>query len=336
MVKLDRIQALLSSTYANWYGASATIDGRYNTICASRWQQNAWLSVEVPPDSMIDYIAVYNRVDHASYASWLNPIEVWVGETAGDVSSASAVKCAGPVNAPIHIGETVVDSAFVVACPAGTRGSYFTIKQTGRARYLTLLEVEAYANPTSTSASTLPAAGAAKGNAGEGGDVVAVAALPALASDVPALPAYDEVNAPVTDGSTYFQLAGDDQQAVVEGGGHSAEVESVSVSIPAAVVVLSALLLVALLVVGGLLAWMVTLRRWLAKSSAHPTNTKISFAADASALADASTPTDVALVVADVENNVLRASELAPMPHGTDAMWQPVWQASSRKSSAEI
>jgi len=341
MVKLDRIRALLSSTYANRYPAYATIDGNYNTICASAWQPNAWLSVEVPPDSTIDYIAIYNRVDHATYASWLNPIEVWVGETAGDVSSDSAVQCSGPIEAPIRVGENVVDAAFVVACPTGTRGSYFTVKQTGRARYLTLLEVEAYSRSTSTASSMLAAAAAAV----DKGSVADVATVAAPASGAPSLPAYDEIIIPVAEDSAYVQAAVGERQAVVETAVPSEQESSAEEAAgpwKVAAIALSVPLLCTLLAVVGLLVWVATLRRSLTKLLADCANVKISSAPDVSKRAD------VAFAAVDIESTVvesslgssLGASSLAAvdvessLPCASELTTS--WQPSSRKSSAEI
>ena len=74
-------------------------------MCPSNWQQNAWLSVEMPRNSPVDYIAVYNRVDNPTWASWLNPFEVWVGGSAGDMSActrrmSARSSCATCVEAP--------------------------------------------------------------------------------------------------------------------------------------------------------------------------------------------------------------------------------------------
>lgn len=148
MTKLRATDATLSSTYSWWrWPAAHIIDGNLNSICASRWQQNAWLSIELPVGSTIDYVAVYNRADHRGYADWLSPFEVWVGGGAGDTSSPSAVKCDGPVSVPWSNDVT----PYMIACPHAV-GSHVTLKQMGRARYLTVMEVEAFTTERQASA----------------------------------------------------------------------------------------------------------------------------------------------------------------------------------------
>lgn len=166
MAKLRASDATLSSTYswARW-PASHTIDGDLSTICASRWQAGAWLSIALPAGSTIDYVAVYNRADFRAYADWLNPFEVWVGSAAGDTASSSAVKCAGAVSAPWSSNGVV--APFVIACPRAV-GSYVTLKLIGRARYLTLIQLEAYTT-TRLAAATSPAFTKRTAEGGEGG-----------------------------------------------------------------------------------------------------------------------------------------------------------------------
>jgi len=144
MTALERLDATLSSTYS-WrrWPASNTIDGRLSTVCASKWQANAWLSVQVPAGSAVDYVAIYNRADRRQYAEWLGQFEIYVGNAAGDTGLAGSIKCAGPVSAPWTQGKP---TPFVIACPRGTTGTHVTLKQVGRARYLTVLEMEAYTN----------------------------------------------------------------------------------------------------------------------------------------------------------------------------------------------
>jgi len=142
MVRLQTQDAALSSTYS-WqrWPASNTIDGRLETVCASKWQANAWLSVQVPAGSTVDYVAIYNRADNPRYAAWLGEFEIYVSDVVGDTSSASSVKCAGPVSVPWSEGGV---KPFLVGCPSSPTGTYVTLKQVGGARYLTIMELEAF------------------------------------------------------------------------------------------------------------------------------------------------------------------------------------------------
>ena len=190
MTKVGAVDATLSSQFSARWPAAHTIDSNYNTICASRWQQGAWLSVQLPSGTHADYVAVYNRVDHYQYASWLNPFEVYMSDTLGDTTSSSAVKCAGPVSA-------LWGSAppFLIACPRTASGvSYVTIKLVGAARYLTLLELEVYtagADAVGVKAAVATSAAIASMTADEG-------ALEEGSDETPPLP--------IEEGGAYFEM----------------------------------------------------------------------------------------------------------------------------------
>jgi len=192
MTKVRALDATLSSEYHSRWGAANTIDGNYNTVCASRWQRGAWLSVQVPSGTNADYVAVYNRVDHRQYAEWLNPFEVYMSDTLGDTTSASAVKCAGPVS-------TQWGSAppFIISCPRVSSGvSYITLRLVGAARYLTLLELEVYSTGAGAAAAKLVSAA-----------VAAAATTSTAAKGVPQADAGEEPPPPIEEGGVYFEMA---------------------------------------------------------------------------------------------------------------------------------
>lgn len=255
MVKIDRLSATLSTTYHARWPASNTIDGNYNSICASGWQAGAYLSVELPRASIVDYVATYNRVDVATYAQWLNPFEVWVSDAVGDFSG-NAVKCAGPISAPIRVGSPV--APFTVACPAGTTGSYVTLRQTGRARYLTVLELEAYANPTA-------AVAASGGEDGKG-----LTAAKSASPDVPDVPAFDEVFSPIDEASDYFVPApeqpNDEQGIPTPAAAMSTDTPQTWRTVSMA---LGGVLAITLIASVALIVWLVSLRRALAQCRAQ-------------------------------------------------------------------
>lgn len=246
MTKLRATDATLSSTYswARWPAAN-TIDGNLNTICASKWQAGAWLSIALPAGSAIDYVAVYNRADVERYAGWLNPFEVWVGNTAGDL----ATKCAGPVSDPWTPG---VVTPFVVACPAAV-GSYVTLKQTGQARYLTVLEMEAYTSARQSSAS-----------------VSAFSTRSAAAKRVADAEAKAAQTHPVPIGpeSDYFV----DAAAIYEPNNAPADR---AMDMQPATIALAAALVVALAVAAGLLVFAIHLRRRLSRAVAATAPVKV-------------------------------------------------------------
>lgn len=131
------------------------IDGSFTTLGATQNEANAWLSVRVPDSSAVGYIAVWNRNDYAQYAQWLWPYELWVGNFAGDASE-NAVRC----------GATITEGAgqgpFVTACPAGTFGTYVTLRLVGWRRYLTIAELIPYL-PLQQGAQAVATPGGGKG-----------------------------------------------------------------------------------------------------------------------------------------------------------------------------
>ena len=129
------IGASLSSTFSAAYGANTLIDGSLATVSATNLGVNNWASVRVAAGTPIAYVAVYNRVDSAAYQEWLSPFEVWVGGYYGDVSSASAYRCAEMV-VPTGAGP------FMAPCYSVSTRAYVTVRQVGAARYLTIAEVK--------------------------------------------------------------------------------------------------------------------------------------------------------------------------------------------------
>ena len=339
MVKIERISARLSSTYHNRYRAAATIDGNYNSICASGWQQNAWLSVEVPRETQIDYVAVYNRVDNANYASWLNPFEVWVSETQGDFSLTNAVKCAGPVSAPLRINSDPANAAFVVACPAGTKGSYFSIRQVGQARYLTLLEVEAYANPATTASVASATVAVTGGGKAKGVAAVAQAAAEEDESAGLELPGYDDVNPPVEDASIYF-VAGASVDAHVQSTpaatAAAATAAAAEVSLwQTAVITLGALLALTLLGTVALSLWVLQLRRSFKKVTIYPT-AKLPKSHSCAKAGETSCAADAADVESSMGTVTKSSRDTSEASVATDAEMGTTWEPSNRCSHADI
>ena len=131
--------------------AAHVIDGNYYTLCASRNDPNAWISVRVHDaySQGVGYVAVYNRNDARAYMSWLSPFEVWVGTSYGDITSASATLCAKVTLTEQQLTPTSSFEPAVVRCD-GARGNYVTIRlvgwpRNGGVRYLSIAEVEVFA-----------------------------------------------------------------------------------------------------------------------------------------------------------------------------------------------
>ena len=121
---------------------SAAIDGNYDTLCATRNETGAWLSVRLPAASAVSYIGLTNRDDSLAYAAWLSPFELWLGSAFGDSSSGTAVRCAGPLAVPPQKGP------FMVRCDSAAQASYVTVRLVGGPRYLTISELEVFRERT--------------------------------------------------------------------------------------------------------------------------------------------------------------------------------------------
>lgn len=149
--------AQMSSLFSNRYPASACIDRSSATLCATQLQARAWLSLKLPSDAHIGYVAVSNRVDHLDFMQWLLPFDVYVGGDAyGDVSASAAQPaqlCARHARPAITDASTLA-GPFVAFCGGvqptsqSTPATYVTIRLAGAvARYLSVAEVAVYRAP---------------------------------------------------------------------------------------------------------------------------------------------------------------------------------------------
>ena len=268
----------MSSTFRPQWSAASAIDGNLATICASLWQTNAWLSIETPSRTAVDYVAIYNRADMSEYAEWLNPYEVWVSDAAGDFESPAAIKCAGPLSSPVKIGVSVTaESAIVIGCPWGTLGSHVSVRQVGRPRYLTLLEVEIYrqhyvdhANMAAGLAASQPSDSIGQRREPKKDTAGSVAATESRANGPPqmldALPAFDTVTPPVAGSSPYWLSA----DAHASEGGNGADHDVAGLTIVArcsqcrvATITLASMLGAVILALVCILIWACRLSRQL-------------------------------------------------------------------------
>ena len=187
LTPLPRLRAQLSSSLdpTQWQ-ASAAIDGDPLTLCASDFEGGAtgrrrsWLSVQVPPGSAVEAVAVHNRGDTLEYMEWLSPFEVYVGASMGDISPNLAVRCGSTQTVPAAAGP------FTVNCN-GAEGEWVTLQladesssllgghhrrltggrpsqrrsmQAQPPRYLSIGELEIYGEPSPQRAATAPASAA--------------------------------------------------------------------------------------------------------------------------------------------------------------------------------
>ena len=127
-VPLASMTASMSSVYGNYpqHSASQVIDGSITTTCFSTLETNAWLSVQVPINTRIGYVAAFNRRGDG-YAYLLGTFEIWLGSSAGDTST-SAHRCGEASYSAAH-----EPSPYILNCDGISDKPFVTLLQTGGA-----------------------------------------------------------------------------------------------------------------------------------------------------------------------------------------------------------
>ena len=95
-----RQSAAMSNAWGAAYAADKIIDGNYGTFSFARSAVDNWVSVQVSAGTRIGYVAMYSTRNHWAYT--LGDVEVWLGASMGDTSSASAVMCGETSYDPSH------------------------------------------------------------------------------------------------------------------------------------------------------------------------------------------------------------------------------------------
>jgi hypothetical protein len=97
--------------------------------------------VEIANGAVVEYVAVYNRVDLAGmWPAALGTFEIWLGSEMGDVSSFAILCGSASYRDPVGIDS----EPYVVSCGGSQAGQFVTIRQVGPPRYLVIAEVEIY------------------------------------------------------------------------------------------------------------------------------------------------------------------------------------------------
>ena len=140
MTELNRVSVSASSAGAPDFPATNAIDDDTTTIASTGSAETTaqWISVELPENASIDYVAIYNRNDNPSYVGWLSPYEIWLGNEAG----ARDFACNGgaPLIAPPEDGL----GPFMTSC-GGHSGAYLSVVwPAGHQRWGTIGELKAY------------------------------------------------------------------------------------------------------------------------------------------------------------------------------------------------
>ena len=134
-------EAVLSSSEA--YGGPATnaIDGSNDTFFHSASGESNWLSVQVPANTRIGYVAIYNRRDHNSHL--MGSVQLWLSSSSG-APSANAIMC----------GETSYDALhepdpYMLWCGGVSDRRWVTVVRVDTGR-LALAELVPYIAPPSS------------------------------------------------------------------------------------------------------------------------------------------------------------------------------------------
>ena len=137
----QRLSATMSSTYQekvnSKYRGDVCIDGDRTSICATEYSRGNWLSVEVPRDTPVGYVAVWNRRDNPRFNAFLGQFEVWMGSQAGELKTLCGRS---------QYSAAANNEPYVLWC-GGATGGWVTMKQTGSISYISVAELEAYVAP---------------------------------------------------------------------------------------------------------------------------------------------------------------------------------------------
>ena len=117
--------------FADRFPAAMVIDGQLETLCLSASSGREWVSVGIPPGSLVAYVKVANRRD--AYASILARFEVWTGEAFGDKRTLCGSS---------EYDADLTEQTYTIEC-AGTRSSYVTVQHHG-ASFLSIAELAVY------------------------------------------------------------------------------------------------------------------------------------------------------------------------------------------------
>jgi len=144
--------ASFSRTWSTSTQALIAINGNREDRASSYGQPDPWLSVHMEQPENIDYVAVWTAQDILSnqWTDSLSPMEVYVGTSAGDVSS-TATRCHEPES--LVLPTAGADRPVVVHCHGASAGQWVTIylpvqylgNGRNRNRFVTVAEVEVYA-----------------------------------------------------------------------------------------------------------------------------------------------------------------------------------------------
>lgn len=112
----------LSSTFSNDYRAALAIDNNFNTLAASTETapNTNWLAVQLPDQTRVGFVAVYNRRDFSSIQHWLGSFEVSLGSAPADPNGVVCGTGAYDANMDQSL-------PYVFDCGGSTAGSTLTI-----------------------------------------------------------------------------------------------------------------------------------------------------------------------------------------------------------------
>ena len=150
----------MSSTFVGYeqfgpWDANRCADGDVTTTCASGYESEPWVSIEVAPMTKVGFVRIYNSAI-AGNRHHLKTFEVWLGTSVGDTTSAHAVRCDVERLADSSLGPFVVGcggaSVFDSSSFLGAdKPMYVTLILTGAPRWLSLSEVGICRQPGSPS-----------------------------------------------------------------------------------------------------------------------------------------------------------------------------------------
>ena len=134
------------------------IDGNLDSICATKWGEANWLSVQFPKGSLIENVAFHNRRD--KWSSLLGSFELYLGSMPGvagalfkcgegtyDASTEPRpymLSCLDRENGNAPLSAEHLTTLSQAKLGVSGQGLYVTLKQSGKAGYLSVSELQAF------------------------------------------------------------------------------------------------------------------------------------------------------------------------------------------------
>jgi hypothetical protein len=99
-----------------------------------------YASIELPENSTVEYVVIYNDMRGPVYYERINPFQIWIGQSFGDTNNTTATLC---TSSNITF-QPYPRNPYLIECESPAIGQYLTIYLPGLARIVDFNEIYAY------------------------------------------------------------------------------------------------------------------------------------------------------------------------------------------------